>query len=83
MSISLLLGGGDVAGGSGSSGDMRGSHERPPLCFLQNGGVISLIDCTLVEETESADEDRTYPWSNPTPTRPAWCTACPPIPACI
>lgn len=27
-----------------------------PLCALQNG-VISLIDCTLVEEPESTDED--------------------------
>lgn len=58
--------GGGVAGGSGSSGDTRRSHVRPPLCFLQNGGVISLIDCTLVEDTESTDEDRMYPWSNPT-----------------
>uniref|UniRef100_A0A8C5SVY7 Ras protein specific guanine nucleotide releasing factor 1 n=1 Tax=Laticauda laticaudata TaxID=8630 RepID=A0A8C5SVY7_LATLA len=43
---------------SGSRGNTRGPHVRPPLCFLQNGGVISLIDCTLVEDTESTDEDR-------------------------
>ncbi|XP_063170292.1 ras-specific guanine nucleotide-releasing factor 1 [Candoia aspera] len=34
----------------------RGSGGK--LHLTKNGGVISLIDCTLVEDTESADEDR-------------------------
>lgn len=38
-------------------GDARpGVAGLSPLCALQNG-VISLIDCTLVEEPESTDED--------------------------
>ncbi|XP_034291425.1 ras-specific guanine nucleotide-releasing factor 1 isoform X2 [Pantherophis guttatus] len=34
----------------------RGSGGK--LHLTKNGGVISLIDCTLVEDTESTDEDR-------------------------
>ncbi|KAM3827868.1 ras-specific guanine nucleotide-releasing factor 1 isoform 2-T2 [Vipera latastei] len=34
----------------------RGSGGK--LHLTKNGGVISLIDCTLVEETESTDEDQ-------------------------
>lgn len=54
--------GGPSAGGdSALAGAVLGDPQDPDLspCPLQNG-VISLIDCTLVEEPESTDEDGTW-----------------------
>lgn len=50
--------GGAVMGGQGIPSP-QGPAAEPPLPPLQNG-VISLIDCTLVEEPESTDEDGTW-----------------------
>lgn len=38
---------------------VSGGHSWSLPCLFQNG-VISLIDCTLVEDTESTDEDSMY-----------------------
>lgn len=46
--------------GSGVQPPSWDPAPEPPLPSLQNG-VISLIDCTLVEEQESTDEDGRCP----------------------